>query len=190
MTHEFAHYWDRGVANVPDMTGARQLLDAHDIPILAKRLGLALPFGNVLDVGCGTGRLAQHVNGRYIGVDIALAAVEYCEQHGRQAMLISGAQDLGDFGRHDLVVALSVFTHIDEAERAAYLAAFRLITQRILVDIIPGDGTGDVALWSAIPKTFEAQLAKYGWKIRASTEMAWGTDGITHRYYYAELPGR
>lgn len=189
MAHKFSQYWDRGVRNVPDMTGTRHLLDAEDIPVLAGKLGLKLPFADVLDVGCGTGRLSKHVVGRYLGLDISDSAVEYCNAAGRSAKPIDGAGDIPGVGQFGLVVAMSVFTHISAEEREHYLRVFAKVAKKMLVDIIPGDGQGDVALWTADPAQFESAVSGSGWSVTSVTDMAWGTDGIVHRYYYAERDG-
>ena len=57
-----------------------------------------------------------------------------------------------------MVTCMSVFTHIDETERARYLARFKKLAPRLLVDIIPGDGSGDVPLWTADMDQFEGML--------------------------------
>lgn len=78
-------YWDRGVAAVPMMTGASTLMRGEDILEHAERLGLQLPLANVLDVGCGTGRVSAFCTG-YLGVDIAPSAIGWCQAHGVPAI--------------------------------------------------------------------------------------------------------
>lgn len=204
-----ATYWNRGVGMVPIMTGAATLMDGADIREHAERLGFDLPFASVLDVGCGTGRLAQFTHGdtpgahSYIGCDIAADAVTYCRRAGLLAFVIAGPGDLPQsmrpatpaFGelewvvlygeerhRFDWVACLSVFTHIDQPARVAYLRAFEPLSPNLLVDIIPGDGQGDVALWTADPAGFEQDLADTGWLVQASYDRPCHS-GPTHRYY-------
>ena len=55
--HPHTAYWDRGVRNVPDMTGAKHLLDGRDLYAVCQALDIDLPLPNVLDVGCGPGML-------------------------------------------------------------------------------------------------------------------------------------
>jgi SAM-dependent methyltransferase len=179
-----AHYWNHGVANVPDMTGARHVMDASDIPALAADLGLEFPFGDVLDVGCGSGRIAKHCR-TYVGVDIARDAVNYCRKQGLQALLINGPESLRDDGLFDLVTCLSVFTHIGEDERVAYLRKFRGLAEWLLVDIIPGDGSGDVPLWTADPGRFEIILRAEGYEV--TTERQATAGDYAHRYYFARV---
>jgi hypothetical protein len=59
----------------------------------------------------------------------------------------------------------------------------------LLVDIIPGDGSGDVARWTARPDEFEADLAAAGWCAILTATAAWenpagSPPAQTHRYYY------
>lgn len=199
-------YWDRGVAAVPMMTGAATLMRGEDILEHAERLGLSLPLTNVLDVGCGTGRVAAFCSG-YLGVDIAPSAIGWCQAHGVPATLIEGPADLPqtfhdldrcadcqrlDFLQQmaqarptfDWVVCLSVFTHIDRDERCAYLTAFAARAPRLLVDIIPGDGSGGVALWTAQVTEFEADLHASGFDVQGVYERLCPS-GPTHRYYLA-----
>lgn len=179
--HPDAPYWDRGVANVPDMTGARHLLDARDLKTICEGFGLTIPLPNVLDIGCGTGRLARLCAG-YHGVDIAPSAVDYCRARGIQADVISGPGDL-PAGPFDLVTAISVCTHINREDRQALLIAIRARTTRVLVDIIPGDGSGDVSVWTAVPEEFEADLRAAGFDVIDVVNYQW--DMHVHRYAYA-----
>lgn len=189
MAHPAASYWNRGIDDVPRMTGARDLLDASDMPQLAEALGFSLPLRRVLDVGCGTGRIHRHCDG-YVGVDVARDAVAYCAVRGISADVIDGPYDLAtSVGRQrysdtETIVCLSVFTHIDAIERRAYLAAFVPLADRVIVDIIPGDGRGNVELWTASVPAFDHDLATIGWAIRATAERT--HDGVRHRAYLLE----
>lgn len=178
-----AAYWNQGIAQVPHMTGAASLLDGADIRAHAEALGFTLPFASVLDVGCGTGRLAAFAR-TYVGVDIASDAVAYCHRAQLEAWTISGPHALPAYAPEGCqwVTCLSVFTHIDRTERLNYLHGFTLVAPNLLIDIIPGDGSGDVAMWTADVPGFEADLGDAGWRVVAQHERACPS-GPTHRFY-------
>lgn len=182
--HPNAQYWERGIDHVPDVTGARTLLDGADIKELAQKFGLKLPLKDVLDVGCGTGRAAQHCSG-YLGVDISRDSVAYCAREGVKAELIDGATDLPKQA-FKLVLCLSVFTHVDRAERQRYLSAFASRSRTLLVDVVIGDGTGEVALWTADETEFARDLEDAGYTVATTAERRDPVGGHLHRYYLAE----
>lgn len=183
--HPYAAYWDKGVANVPDMTGAKHLLDARDLKAIFAQVDLPVPFvGTLVDVGCGTGRMAQLCAdaSQYVGLDISPSMVEYCRQAGLTAHLMDGAPwSVFDV---KLITCISVFTHIGRAERVKYLLAFRRAAPKVLVDIIPGDGSGHVALWTAKPDEFVSDVERSGFRVAGDVTQAW--DMHTHRYFLLE----
>lgn len=182
LPHPAAAYWNRGLDQVPWITGADALMDGRDILEVLAALGLACPLGpTVLDVGCGTGRMAAHCMD-YVGVDIAQDAVAFCQARGLAASRITGPADL--HGQYALVLCLSVFTHIDADERRAYLRTFRMLAPRVLVDIIPGTGAGGVALWTADEAEFRQDVTDSGWDIRGTTDRV---PGAWHRYFLLEV---
>jgi SAM-dependent methyltransferase len=183
MSHRYAPYWNMGVQSVPVQTGATHVLNGTDIHLLAAAFGVPLPWGYVLDVGCGTGRLAPWCR-HYHGVDIAADAVAYCVQHGRHATLIDGPDDLPP-GPFDLIACLSVFTHVDRPERQAYLRAFVPRAARLIVDIIPGTGDGGINRWTADVTTFVVDLDAVGYHRLGEVTLKLGTE--PHHYYLAEV---
>jgi hypothetical protein len=74
-----------------------------------------------------------------------------------------------------------VFTHVSRHERQQYLGRFYGLAPNALVDIIAGDGSGEIALWTADPAEFEADIATAGFAIVGVTDQQW--DAHTHRYY-------
>lgn len=178
-------YWDRGRDAAPWITGASAVMDCADLKDALRGLQVGVPLqGSVLDVGCGTGRFAQCCAGPYHGVDISAGQVAYAQQAGRSASRIVDPSDL-PAGPFDWVVCFSVFTHIDVRARAAYLQEFATRTKRLIVDVIPGDGTGDVALWTASPEVFRLQMAAAGWQVVTDYTRT-SPDRVSHWYLHME----
>lgn len=186
-THPYAGYWDHGVDFVQRMTGAADsIMDGSDIRGVCADLGISLPCHNVLDVGCGTGRVASLCD-VYYGVDIAPSAVAYCTGRGVRAMLIGGAHDLPE-GPFDWVWACSMFTHIGRDEQRDYLAAFRSRAQRFLIDILPGDQGNGIERWGTDETQFVMDATEAGYSVSSQTtdRVDVGGGGALHRYYVGE----
>lgn len=109
------------------------------------------PDSRVLDIGCGTGQMADALReylsdrGAYYGTDIGREAIDFCEanfarrnfvfRRGEMTRVPFGPED----GAFDLAIFFSVFTHTFVDESALLLAeAKRLLapTGRILADVI------------------------------------------------------
>lgn len=89
-------------------------------------------MGAILDFGCGCGRVARHwasVEGPEIhGSDYNPALVDWCAEnlthvHAARNELAPPTSYAG--GSFDLIYALSVFSHLDEALQRGWLAEFR-----------------------------------------------------------------
>ena len=101
---------------------------------LGKDLG---SFREVLDFGCGCGRTiiwfseaAKSV--RFSGTDIDAAAIEWCREHLTFASFqVNGATPPLTYrtDSFDLIYALSVFTHLDEAFQVLWLGELQRITK-------------------------------------------------------------
>ena len=182
---EYRAFWDCPAQDAPAKSGAWQVMDCSDIQDVLDNIGLTLIDKHVLDVGCGTGRLAQ-LCGHHRGFDIAPGMVKHATAAGRDATLIAGPQDLtGATG--DIVCCLSVFTHIDHADAGAYLEAFTACAPLLLVDILPGTlNGGSIATTYTVVEDFRVQLHAYGWQTKAEYER-FSPDGEPHRYYLCHL---
>jgi ubiquinone/menaquinone biosynthesis C-methylase UbiE len=115
------------------------------------------PSDTVIDLGCGTGRLAVHLiphlrAGRYLGIDISKAMLR--EGARRTAGLADGCSvewkhqrtsrfDLPD-GSADVLCAFSVFTHMEVED-----------TYRYLVGALPVVRPGGKLIFSCLPLSLE-----------------------------------
>ena len=110
-----------------DRTG---LLEAD----LLRQLGLR-GDGALLDVGCGSGRLAAQMDGwftgRYLGVDISAELVAWAKHHyGGRHRSYAVVPDLtlpADGATFDVVCFFSVLTHLRHEESYLYLAEARRV---------------------------------------------------------------
>jgi SAM-dependent methyltransferase len=90
-------------------------------------------LGAVLDFGCGCGRVIRHwkdLPARIEGTDLNAGLVSWCRRHLGFASFSRNALDppLAYADRaFDLVYALSVFTHLDGARQATWIAELRRI---------------------------------------------------------------
>ena len=96
-------------------------------------LHAAPPRGRWLDFGCGSGRVARHLGVidtiSLTGVDVDRRAVSWCKQHLRGDFQIIAPDPPLPFAdaSFDVVCAVSVFTHLDEAEQLRWLAELRRV---------------------------------------------------------------
>ena len=113
--------------------------------------GYLTSAADVVEIGCGCGRMAMHLNaeyftGSYLGVDIDPEMVEYCRSHfptSRFAFVLSphtsstyraaGLEQAGAFTiagpeSRDFVFSTSLLTHLLEMEMRFYLQeSFRIL---------------------------------------------------------------
>ena len=91
----------------------------------AEILAAAGRDGHWLDFGCGCGRVARHLTVEQLtGVDVDRNAVRWCARHLRGEFVAIGPMPPAPFAAasFDVVCAVSVFTHFDEAAQDAWLA--------------------------------------------------------------------
>lgn len=94
---------------------------------LAAAVVAGRPGASVLDVGCGSGRVAEAVleagAGRYIGVDLSprmlVLARARLARFGRVELREGDFRELDVTERFDVVLALGLFDYLDDPERAA-----------------------------------------------------------------------
>jgi ubiquinone/menaquinone biosynthesis C-methylase UbiE len=108
--------------------GAYEAIGASELAIL-KHCGLP-DSARVIDVGCGSGRLASALRDRpairYLGTDVVPELLDYaktrCNRPDWRFVLVEGLQIPADDQTADVVTFFSVFTHLTAHESAAYLA--------------------------------------------------------------------
>ena len=122
---EERHWWYRGRRRVVDAA-----LD-----------GLGLPaFADILDVGCGSGRMLDELarRGRVTGVDIRPEAVQEARARGHARAIVAPAEDTGLPSRgYDLVTAFDVVEHTPDDRRT--LSELLRVTRRggVLLVTVP-----------------------------------------------------
>jgi SAM-dependent methyltransferase len=171
-------------------------------------LGVVGPSSRVLDVGCGSGRLARELvgllrpPGAYVGFDVDPEAIAWCRRAyaGRlQASFVhadlvngfyapGGAAPAASYvfpvpdGWADCVVVTSVFTHLLGADAAHYLDESRRVLApggRIVASFLLGEGGGgDEARRLTDPAAIARDLAARGLREVARTELPGGQSAL------------
>lgn len=161
--------------------GAQDLEDGSDIEEVLDAFRAEFS-GRVVEIGCGTGRLAKLCHD-YVGYDVSPAFVALARSDGVDARLLPVPGD----ERGDWLVIVHVLCHLPREERLNYL---RLdIAPRLLVDIIPGDSgpLGWPIIYPVPPEEFEDDLSETGWKVTAGPYERDETETRhVHRYYLCE----
>lgn len=104
------------------------LVEASPVPIAA--------FKNILDFGCGCGRLARMFKGHPGGVagcDIDQAMIQWVKEnlHYVSAVLTGPTPPLPFSGNEfDAIISISVFTHLNEKSQDAFLRELKRIASR------------------------------------------------------------
>lgn len=181
----YREFWTVPAEKVAEKTGAVNADGVSDLVEVLAALNADLSRQKVIDVGCGTGRLAT-LCGEYVGLDVAPSQVEFARAAGLEAELIDGPGDLAGFESDaDTVCCFSVFTHVPRSERQAYLREFRLLAARTVADVLPAETDGGgISAWYADTSAFESDLVDAGFENFDSYDRTSG-DGHLHRYYLA-----
>ena len=131
-----------------------------------------LPSGRVLDVGCGTGYLTQHLGGEVVGLDQSAAMLDIARERVPWADFVLGdALDMQFVeGSFDLVFASNFYGLLREAERKRFLDEARRIA-------------GEIVLVEPTPE-FSSSAQSEGWEERVLSDGSRYT--IYRRYFTAE----
>jgi 2-polyprenyl-3-methyl-5-hydroxy-6-metoxy-1,4-benzoquinol methylase len=109
-------------------------------------------FGRILDWGCGCGRILRYFN-RYNnvevhGVDIDSVNINWCKSNlsfaNFQQVPLTPPTNYSD-GYFDLIIGISVVTHLRETDQSAWLAELSRITREGGLILLSTHGNGGVA---------------------------------------------
>jgi SAM-dependent methyltransferase len=174
-------YWEGlatrfGAARATGLGASVEYLD--DLRTVMEKTGFDLQ-GSVLDIGCGTGRLADLADGDYLGVDISAPMIEYALSRGRNAKLITGPPDID--GEWDRICALSVFTHTPKKVRLEYLQVIAgALKGEALVDVFVGPEGGSFDRYFTPDLGADAEAVG----LQVLSEFAQNYDGSGEHHYY------
>jgi len=95
--------------------------------------------GDVLDLGCGIGEVAGHVQdkNRYFGIDINIYCVDFLQQKGIRSKIGSAYQIPLDAHSVDVVIMSHVLEHLDDPARAMNEISRVLRPYGTLIVIVP-----------------------------------------------------
>jgi SAM-dependent methyltransferase len=138
-------------------TGMYESLDRpgwHEDVAALQRVVSALAPARVLDVACGTGFLTQHLRGSVTGLDQSETMLTIARGRAPRARFVrgDGLAPPFDDGAFELVFTGHFYGHLQDEERAAFMAqAGRLARELVVVDAarregIPEEGWQDRVL--------------------------------------------
>ena len=95
----------------------------------------ALPPAHTLDVACGTGFMTRHLRGEVTGLDQSESMIAVASEQAPKAEFVVGdALDLPfPDGAFDRVFTSYFYCHLEEAERARFVAEARRVAQELVV---------------------------------------------------------
>ncbi len=124
--------YDRSILGVGEASPPKDI--AEDWAALLQAIS-RLPSGRVLDVGCGTGDLTQHLGGEVVGLDRSAAMLDIARERVPWAHFLRGDALNMQFadGSFDLVFASNFYGLLREAERERFLEEARRIAGEIVL---------------------------------------------------------
>jgi len=181
---------------VDENPSARLFLDsgrkiAYDIQTALASIGRPLAgFDPVLDFGCGCGRpliwLAREYPGKaFYGTDVDETSIRWCQVHLPLAGFAvnprlppTGYPD----GMFDLILAISVFTHLDEEPQLRWLEELQRILRPggVLLASLHGEHS-----WTALPREDLETLRRRGFLFKTSAKLRGIVPGWYHTAYHS-----
>jgi SAM-dependent methyltransferase len=150
-------------------------------PTRTAELERAIPPGSsVLDVGCGTASPLLHLRSRLSslgGIDAFAAAADAGRRSGKYDVVVEG--DVQELDRHfepasyDVVVAIDLLEHLDEASGDRLLAAMERVARRRVVVLTP-NGFVDQDALAGNPW----QVHRSGWTPRQLRQRGYVVRGV------------
>jgi ubiquinone/menaquinone biosynthesis C-methylase UbiE len=122
-----------------------------------ERLIAALPPVRTLDVACGTGFLTRHLPGELVGLDQSDRMLRIARSRVPHARFVKGDALALPFGpkAFDRVFASYFYCHLEEPDRARFLAEARRVARELVV-------VGSVRRAGVEPVRWEERLLKDG----------------------------
>jgi len=129
-----------------------------------------LPPLRTLDVACGTGFLTRHLRGEVVGLDASSRMLELAGEQAPAATFVHGdalALPFAD-GDFDRVFSSYFYCHLEEADRASFLAEARRVASEVVI-VASRQGEGDAperweerrlqdgSRWTVYKRVFTAQ---------------------------------
>jgi SAM-dependent methyltransferase len=147
-------------------------------------------FSNILDWGCGSGRLTRHLTGlgntQVTGCDIDADNIEWCRGNlkGSRFVVVPLLPPTAfEDAQFDLVIGCSVFTHLEESVQFAWLKELQRITAPGGLVLVSITGLSQMALYRAGPEYF-AKIETEGFVNFAPNAQL---DGVVQGGYYRDV---
>jgi SAM-dependent methyltransferase len=112
----------------------------EEVEVLAELIA-SLPPAHTLDVACGTGFLTRHLRGDVVGLDQSERMLFVAREQAAGAQFVQGDALELPFadGEFDRVFTSYFYCHLEEDERARFLAeAKRVAPELVVVASVPG----------------------------------------------------
>ena len=124
--------YDRSIPGVGDVAQSKEM--AEDSAALLRAIS-GLPPVRVLDVGCGTGYLTQHLRGEVVGLDQSAAMLDIARERVPWVHFVQGDALNLQFadGSFDRLFASSFYGLLRETERGRFLDEARRIAGEIVL---------------------------------------------------------